>query len=221
LASFVLAIVGGVLAGLHPTYSVASPQRINLYYAQAPNAPARWAAVTAWKGSSASPIPAPLIKAGGFTVQHDDFTGFDLGDIYVAKAGAPLYPLPTASVASDKKANGARTVTLRLRGSAQTSAMALRIPKDAKLIAVDFRGQHMAVPKDYSGSTIVECLSRDCADMPVTLTLANTAPMMLVFAEERYSLPETGDFLKAARPANAMPSQSGDEVDLANAVMLK
>ncbi|HEX3808929.1 MAG TPA: M20/M25/M40 family metallo-hydrolase [Rhizomicrobium sp.] len=220
IASLVLALAVGVLAGLHPTYSNASPQRINLYYAQAPNAPARWAAVTTWKGAAASPIPAPLIKAGGFTVQHDDFTGFDLGDIYVAKAGAPLYPLPTATVASDKKTNGARSITLRLHGSAATSAMALRIPKEAKLIAVDFRGQHMAVPKDYSGSTVVECLSRDCADMPITLTMGNTAPMTLVFAEQRYSLPPSGNFLKAARPSDAMPSQSGDEIDLANSVKL-
>ena len=122
---------------------------------------------------------------------------------------------------SDRKEGGKRLVTLRLKGSPQTSAMALRVPKEAKLLSLDFRGQHVVASKEWSGNTTVSCLSRDCAGMELTLTLGNTGPLKLVYAEQRYGLPPFGDALKAARPANAMPSQSGDEINLANTVTLK
>ncbi len=221
IAAFIMAVAGAIVAGLLPTYSAASPQRINLYYAEAPHAPARWAAVTTWKGSAASPIPPSLVNVGGFTVQHDDFSGFDFGDIYVARAGKPIYPLPAATVAGDRRQDGKHIVTLDIRGSAEASTMVLNIPGSAGLSAIDFRGQHIALPKGNSGGTLLACLSRDCRDMAVTLTLAGRGPVALTFAELRFGLPPSANFLRAARPDTAMPSQSGDQINLANTLTLQ
>ncbi len=220
ITSLVIAVGGAIIAGLLPTYSAASPQRINLYYAEAPNAPARWAAVTTWKGSAASPIPQSLIKAGGFTLQPDNFTGFDFGDIYVAKAGHPLYPLPVATIANNLGANGRRIVTLQLRGSPQTNTMTLGIPADARLSDIYIHNQHVRL-KDNSGSTLLACLSRDCRNLKLTLVFGTVAPVILTYAEQRFGLPPSANFLKAARPNTAMSSQSGDEINLANRLTIK
>jgi hypothetical protein len=98
--------------------------------------------------------------------------------------------------------------------------MLLRIPQAAKLAAVDFRGQHVVPPAGWSGDTQIGCVSRDCRDETITLTLAGDAPG-LAFAEGRYAFPPSGAFLKSARPATAMASQSGDQIVVVNAVKLK
>ena len=113
-----------------------------------------------------------------------------------------------------------RVVTLNLKGSDDTDEMLLRIPQDAKLQAVDFRGQHVVPPAGWSGDTEFACVSRDCRDETITLTLAGDATG-LTFAEGRYAFPPFGAFLKAARPKTAMASQSGDQIILANAVKMK
>jgi hypothetical protein len=97
--------------------------------------------------------------------------------------------------------------------------MILYIPKAAKLRGIDLRGQHLVMPPHWSGATRLLCVSRDCRDETVMLTLAGGASG-LAFAEDRYGLPAFGDKLKAARPNTAMPSQSGDQVMLTNTVKL-
>jgi hypothetical protein len=108
-----------------------------------------------------------------------------------------------------------------LHGSADTDAMILYIPKNAELQSIDLRGQHLVTPTMHSvGATRLLCVSRDCRDETVTLTLAGD-PSGLAFMEDRYGLPTFGDTLKAVRPDTAMPSQSGDQVMLANAVRVR
>ena len=63
-------------------------------------------------------------------------------------------------------------------------------------------------------------MSRDCRDETITLTFSGD-PSGLEIAEGRYAFPPFGVFLKAARPATAMASQSGDQIILANAVKIK
>jgi hypothetical protein len=113
-----------------------------------------------------------------------------------------------------------RVVALRLVGSADTSGMILYIPKEAQLQSIDLRGQHLVTPTMHAvGATRILCVSRDCRDETVKLTLAGDASG-LVFAEDRYGLPPFGDALKAARPNTAMASQSGDQVMLVNTVQV-
>jgi hypothetical protein len=209
-----------VLQGLAQPYSAETPQRVNIAYFENGSAQARWIADTSWKGVGTEPIPASLIKAGGLKLDADAYAGLALGSAYAGNAGAPRYPLPTASVVGDSKQGGNRVVTLAFNGSAEASAMMLRIPKEAKLLTLDFRGQHLIAPKGWSGSTRLGCVSRDCRDMRVTLTLGNSGPLSFAFGEQRYGLAAFGAALKAARPNTAMASQSGDSVILANTLKL-
>jgi len=93
------------------------------------------------------------------------------------------------------------------------------IPKDAKLTAVDLRGQRY-VPQDKASTVRIICWTPDCRDLPLSLVLGNSGKVAIRFAEVRYGLPEAGKHLQAARPDTAMASQSGDETILANTVEL-
>ncbi|HEY4115206.1 MAG TPA: M20/M25/M40 family metallo-hydrolase [Rhizomicrobium sp.] len=215
---FIAAVLVAILAGLYPAYSRASPQRLNLIYFENGNRPARWIADTSWKAKAPEPIPASLRKAGGFHYDKEAYAGLDLGAGDVAPAGSPSYPLPSATVVSDSNTGGMRHVTVRLRGSAAAHAMVLVVPKQAQLVSLDVRGQHVAAqaPGDFR----LICASRDCSDLSFSLTLRSMEPVTLKFAERRYGLPAFGAKLAAARPNTAMPSQSGDGVLLANSVAL-
>jgi hypothetical protein len=218
--AFVLSLGCAVAAGFQPAYSAASPQRIDLIYFENERGDTRWIADTSWKGLGAEPIPAALIKGGGLKLTTDAHPRLGAHTAYVAPAGAPHYPLPVATIVSDTKVGASRIVTLNLKGSADTDEMLLRIPQAAKLEAVDLRGQHDVPPAGWTGDTEVGCVSRDCRDETVTLTFAGD-PGGIEIAEGRYAFPAFGAFLKAARPARAMASQSGDQIILANAVKLK
>jgi hypothetical protein len=217
--SGVIALAGAVIAGLMPAYSAQSPQRVDLIYFQNP-AGSHWIADTAWKAKTTEPIPPALAKAGGFTLAKDAYPGLGMGDGYTAPASAEGFTLPSVIVAKNEKSSAVRFVTLALHGSPDADGMILYIPKAAKLQGIDLRGQHLVAPPDWSGATRLLCVSRDCRDETVKLTIAGDASG-LVFAEDRYGLPPFGDALKAARPNTAMASQSGDQVMLANTISLK
>ena len=212
----VLALACAVAMGFQPAYSKESPQRVDLIYLENGSAPARWIADTSWKAKSTEMPPGALVKATGLKRIDDAFEGLFPGDAYAVDAGAPRYPLPTVNVLGDVSRDGARKLTLALHGSADASVMLLRIPSEVHLQAIDLRGQHLVVPAGWSGSTELACVSRDCRDAQMTLTLADHNPGDYVFGEERYGLPSFGAPINAARPDTAMPSQSGDAVMLAN-----
>lgn len=220
IVCLVLALILAVLTGLLPAYSTASPQRVNLIYFETGNRPARWIADTAWKANGTEPIPATLKDAGHFQFSDEAYSGLAGASGYVTPAGAPRYPLPGATVTSDRQEGGARIVSLRLHGSAQTSAMSLRIPKGAKLRAVRIREQSVEAPNGWDDDTRIYCDGPDCRDLALTLTLASIGDLQIPFAERRYGLPPFGKALAAARPATAMPSQSGDGVILTRVVAL-
>jgi hypothetical protein len=123
-------------------------------------------------------------------------------------------------IASDRKAGGSRIVSLSLRGSQQTDAISLRIPKEARLQNIRVRGENVPLVKGWYGNTLLICNGRDCRDLALTLTLGSTGAVAIPFAERRYGLPPFGAALAAMRPSTAMPSQSGDGIILANRAML-
>jgi hypothetical protein len=214
------ALAACVCAGLLPAYSATSPQRINLQYLENGTKPARWIAATAWKATGTTTIPASLMKVGRFKFEENAYGALGLGSAYSVAAGKTRYPLPTATVERNLMTGNMRVVTIRFRGSADTDALFFRIPQDAKLAAIGLRDQHLTVPRQTAGGLLVNCASRDCRDLVVTLTLGSRSRIDLPFAEVRYAFPEAGAFLKAARPASAMPSQSGDLITLADTLHL-
>jgi hypothetical protein len=215
--AFVLSLGYAVAAGLQPAYSAKSPQRIDLIYFENAKGETRWIAETSWKGVGTEPIPAALAKT--LKLSPDAYPGLGVQSAFTAAAGAPLYPLPTATYSSDKTLPSGGVGDVTLHGSNDTDAMVLRIPKGVELRVIDVRGQHLVVPAGWSGETRLFCVSRDCRDLTVRLTFAGDGSG-LQFAEERYAFPASGGFLKAARPGDAMASQSGDQIILANIVKL-
>ena len=218
--AFVVALGGAIAAGIVPAYSAASPQRLNLIYFEDAKGNPHWIADSSWKAKATEAIPKPLKVAGGFAYDKNAYGALELGDGYSARAGASRYPLPTAHIVSDKISDGLRVVTVDFRGSESADAMTLRIPKEAQLQTLDLRGQHIASPKGWSGATIVGCVSRDCRNLTLTLTLGNSKALTIPFAERRYGLPAFGANLAAARPKTAIPSQSGDGLLLANSLKI-
>jgi hypothetical protein len=127
---------------------------------------------------------------------------------YVADAGAPRFPSPTAAVTRD----GA-DVILKLKGSQDADGMALTIPASAGLTRVVVDGS--AVP--VSGPArrlLISCASPGCRDATITLTRKQTGPFTLQLSEQRYGLPSGGETLQRARGDLATPSQFGDGVEL-------
>jgi len=215
-----IALLLSAVAGLLPAYSIASPQRVNLLYFESGSHSPRWIADTAWKANGTEPIPRQLKVAGHFRFSSDAYAGMTRASGYVAPAGAPRYPLPLGAVTSDRQEGAVRIVSLLLRGSADTSAMSLRIPKGTKLRAVRIRGESVLAPDGWDDDTRIYCDGPDCRDLALTLTLGSTGALEIPFTERRYSLPPFGKALAAARSATAMPSQSGDGVILANTLTI-
>jgi hypothetical protein len=213
-----VALLLSAVAGLLPAYSIASPQRVNLLYFESGSHSPRWIADTAWKANGTEPIPRQLKDAGRFQFSGDAFAGVSRASGYVAPAGAPRYPLPLGAITSERQEGAARIVSLLLRGSADTSAMSVRIPKGAKLRAVRIRGKNVLAPDGWDDDTRIYCDGPDCRDLALTLMLGSMGALEIPFTERRYGLPSFGKALAAARPATAMRSQSGDGVILANTV---
>lgn len=213
------AFVAAAVAGWLPAYSAQSPERIDLIYYETPGA-ARWIADSSWRLRRPEPIPASLLAAGHLHRSDLNLPGLSFGAAYVSRSAPPRLPLPQALVTSAAASDTSqRAVTLQLHGSSDTDAMIIDIPPAAQLRSIDIGGEHLVVPHDWRAGTRLACVSRDCRNEKLTLTLAGSSSA-LPFLEERYGLPLFGAQLAAARPRTAMPSQSGDEVMLANIVRL-
>lgn len=220
IASAMVALALAVAMGFEPAYSKESPQRVNIVYFERGTSPARWIADTSWKAIGTEPIPEALKSAGPFRLEKDAWEGLLPGDGYVAAAGAPLYPLPKYTIFSARKVADGREFKIELQGSADTNAIAISIPKEAKLVSLDVRGQRLET-HGQSGGTRFVCLTSDCRKLSLTLVLANAGAVEIPFAEIRYGLPPSGDRLKAARPDTAMDSQSGDVTELSNTISIR
>lgn len=218
--AFIVVSLGFAVAqGTEPAYSAQSPQRVNILYFEKGQEAPHWIAASAWKAKGTEVIPASMVKAGGFSYSDDAYGGLRMGSAYVAPAhGAPSFQMPSAALLSVTKEEGERVVHIAVHGSQETSAMLFRIPKEAMLKRFSLRGQNYDPPESWSGDTMLECTSRDCRDLDLTLTLGSAAPLTFDFAEQRYGLPAWADNMKAARPKTAFASQSGDGIILANEV---
>ncbi len=96
--------------------------------------------------------------------------------------------------------------------------MLLRIPKEAHVRHIDLHGEHLDVPAGFDDDIMLLCESRDCAEEEVTLDVASRAKFSLFLAQQRFGLPPFGAKIAAARPKNAIASQSGDVTILASAI---
>lgn len=212
-AAAVGALIATVIAGFQPAYSKTQAQRLSIRYLEnaATNKPV-------WALDADAPLPLSLRESADFSKTPETVLPSPFPKNYVAPAGATRFKAPEGKIVSDAVVEGAHRVTITLQGSPQTSSMLLLIPKDAELREIDIHGEHLAAPKDDSGDTVIACMSRDCATETVGLEFGSRKAVSLSLIEDRYGAPPFAAKLLAARPKNAIPSQTGDVVALVNTI---
>jgi hypothetical protein len=189
-----LALVLAVVAGLEPSFSDRAPERLNLRYVE--QAGKAW-----WLADPVDRLPESLKAAAHFSDRPERRVQFG----YVAAAGSAQFPAPSAAI---RRAGDAVTINLNAAGA----GVALLVPKEAGLKAVSLGG--VTVPA-YGGRMTVSCATPDCGSAQMVLQLSSAAPVDLTLIAYRHGLPPQAAALLKARPAWAVPSQSGDATLLA------
>lgn len=213
-ALFVAALCAAIVQGLEPAYSSTAAQRWNVIYVED-----RHRAL--WAVDAVAPVPSEMRDIASFSFELQRLSRA-MPFAYVAPAGTPRFPLPTATIASDRYVGADRSLTLVLHGSVKAAQMILVIPKSAMLKAIDVNGWRFDAPQSWSeeDSVALACMSRDCASATVTLTLDSRSTQTLGLYEHRFGLPDFGKRLVAARPPTAVQSQNGDGVVLMDEIQL-
>jgi hypothetical protein len=201
IACGVLALLVTVAAGFVPAYDTVHPQRLNFRYVQA-------GGHASWVADPVRPLPKAVRAAASFSQTPQVVADDTAWHGYVAEAGAPRFPSPTATVTHD----GA-DVILKLQGSQAADGMALTVPAAAGLTRVTVDGSIVPVG-GTARRLVISCASPGCRDATITLTRNQTKPFTLLLSEQRYGLPPGGENLLKARGALATPSQFGDGVEL-------
>ena len=197
-----------VVQGLQPAFSASAAQRLNISYVE--NRERAF-----WTVDAMAPVPPAMRAAAAFSLQpRQMLTAFPR--VYAAPAGNPRFPVPDATIIATPVTNGVRRVTLLFHGADAADQMQLIVPKAAMLKAVDLQGRHFPAPASWSDEDFVvfACMSRDCRNKAVTLTLAGHSAVSLGLYEHRFGLPDFAGNLVRARPATAVQSQNGDGVTL-------
>lgn len=211
---FTLAVIAAVVQGFEPTFTASAPQRLSITYVQDRT-------TSQWALDSFAPVPKAMRAVAPFSAKPQR-TSDIAGLSYVAPAGAPRFAAPTATVIAEPFSKGLRRVILNLHGSKEAAQMYVTIPRTAGLKAIDIGGWHADAPRAWGReeAVAIACMSRDCADQSITLTLTSRSAANLGIYEHRFGLPEFARPLVAARPATAVPSQNGDGITLVNVVRI-
>jgi len=189
LVSLTIAVLLAVAAGFEPAYSNTAPQRLNLAYAESEGK--AW-----WLADPVPHLPDSLRAAADFSAAPKRV----LQMAYAAGAGAARHPAPQATVT-----RRGDMVTLDL--AAEGDGVTLIVPARAKLRAATIGD--VTTPASGEGMSIT-CSTPDCAKARIVLKLGSSEPFDLTLIAYRHGLPPEGQKLLKARPAWAVPSQSGD-----------
>lgn len=203
----VLALVTSVGAAFVPAYSAVSPQRLNINYVEN-----HITGKAMWAADADAPLPQSLRKVADFSNTPTRVTPLSRGLSYVAPAGALRFLPPQAQMISNMRAGKGHVASFNLRGSAGTAQMFLSIPAKAGLSGITINGKVLETPKlsDDTKNIFIGCMSADCAGANVRLQFSTQELTDVTIGELHFGLPPGGAALQAARPQNAVPSQSGD-----------
>jgi len=213
------AILIAVVAGLLPAYSERAPQRLNVDFIDDHTmGKAEWAIET---GAKLPPA---------FRRFHDPAFSNEAGSIspllrqsaYTMPAGAPRFAEPSATVAASSTANS-RTLVLTFHGSPDADRIVVVVPKEEGLLRAEIDG-HVLLPAARSLNpvgTILACVTADCRDKTMTLVFWRPGPKHILLGEQHFGLPPDGAKFQAARPADAIASQSGDSTIVFTRLVLR
>jgi hypothetical protein len=206
-AAGLAALAVAIVAGTQPAFSAIAPQRLDITLVDD-----HIDNKAVWIADTRAPLPPSVRAAAPFSAKPGKAYSTSFGSDWFAPAGAPRYIPPTATVATVPEGAG-RRVTLTLHGSNQTNEMALMVPNTAGLKWFEIGGIRSAVNSDASPrGTIIGCATEDCRNQTITLDLATNKPVDITLMEQRFGLPPDGQKIAAARPKEAVASQSGDTV---------
>lgn len=189
-----LALVLSVTAGFQPAYSSSAPERLNLRYVETEGK-------AFWLADPVTHLPAALRAAANFSATPQRV--LQMG--YAAPAGKALFAPPAAIVA---RHGDEATIDLNMTAD----AVMLVVPAEGMLRSLTLGGVTTAAS---GGRATIICATPDCANAHMTLELASAKPVDLQLVALRRGLPPQGARLLTARPASAVPSQSGDMTMLA------
>jgi hypothetical protein len=194
-----LSLMAVIAAGFVPPFDSQHPQRLNLRYVEADGR-------AVWVADPGRRLPDAIRAVMPFSQMPEHVAGNADRKGYVADAGPPRFPLPTAEIS-----RSGTDIILILHGSEAADAMTLMVPANADLSRVALNGKSIPV----GGSTrplLVNCAS--CRDASLTLTQKRVSPFTLQVTELRYGLLPGGEALRKARAPLGTPSQLGDAIEL-------
>ena len=196
-----LSLMAMIAAGFVPAFDSQHPQRLNLRYVEADGR-------AIWAADPVRRLPDAIRAAASFSRSPESVAGNADRKGYVADAGPPRFPLPTAEIS-----RSGTDIVLKLHGSEAADAMTLTVPADAGLSRIVLDGK--SIPLGGSARPLlVNCASPGCRDAILTLTQKRITPFTLQVTELRYGLPPGGEVLRKARGALGTPSQLGDAIEL-------
>jgi hypothetical protein len=214
IGAAVASLAVAIVAGLMPTFSATLPQRLSVSLVD-DHVTNR----AVWSAQTPARLPGALRAAASFgdAPQKNPFAWSRTAE-WLAPAGEPRFDPPTAEVQSAPEGAG-RAVILTLHGSDDARTMGLGVPNGSGLTAIEVGDYRFPVTEGASErGTLFLCASADCRTQSVTLHFSSTKAVDVMVKEQRFGLPVDGQAIAAARPPEAVPSQSGDTTEIVSSI---
>jgi len=209
----------GILAGVSvaasaialaiPPFSPDSPQRASILRVEDAGAGvARWVIET-----DADRLPRSLERAMPFH-RELEFPWAPRSRAFGSPAPAPNLPAPLFRVSDDRMLGGVRRIRGTLLSSRGAPVIRIAFPAETPLLSMAIGGRTVApLPAAFvsraGGWRSYACVTVPSEGIPVEIT-ARPGPLAFLVADRSGDLPESAAALLSARPASAVPSQSGD-----------
>jgi hypothetical protein len=209
LAALVVMVVCAGLAFASAPYSENAPEPLPIQLDQdADSGQARW--LVFWGRS----LPPSLRQAASFSKEREKAYPWSSEGFRVFTAPAPRLdvPGPQVSVLEDSAAQGERTLRLLLTSNRGAREAALIVTEAAKLKSAKVDGEPVPLGEERQRGAFltVGSLTMPPEGVEIVLVLGEIRPLDWHIYDLSPGLPPSGEALLRARPASAVPYQSGD-----------
>jgi len=221
LAAGALGLVFAVQAFLATPFSPEAPRPLSLqFHKDADAGSARWLVF-------GPPLPAPLRQAAQFATQPVAPFPWSPPQARAYAAPAPALPgaaPPELSIVADSVVAGKRHLRLRLTSPRGAAAGLVFIPAAAKIEEIKVQGQALSQPTDPARAgapwRTVTDITLPLEGTELELVLGEIKPLDWYVADRSAGLPPSGEALRKARPAWAVPIQNGDTTTVSRKVKI-
>jgi hypothetical protein len=196
-----------------------TPQRASILLDEdADSGQARWIIET-----DADSLPSSLRRAAPFRRERE-FPWYPDGRAFAVPARPPGLPAPLLHVSDDRTADGTRMIRAVLRSSRGASVIRIAFPPGSPLIRIAVGGRALAplpeaLVRRAGGWRSYTCVTTPEEGIAVEIA-ARAGPLDVVVADRSPGVPASAAFLLSSRPAEAVPSQSGDGVVVTRRIRL-